>query len=83
MYRPDPKAAVFNTVDVPSVDEFIQKITGAGCTVVMPKTAVPGIGYLAYFADTEGNVFGICRTIHRAGSSRPHVKTDVPPEGKT
>ena len=25
----------------------------------MPKTAVPGVGYLAYFADSEGNVPGI------------------------
>jgi hypothetical protein len=48
-----------NTIDVPSVDEFTTKILEAGGSVVMPKRPVPGIGYLAYCEDTEGNVFGI------------------------
>ena len=48
-----------NTVEVVSVDEFMKKITEAGGRVVMPKGAVPGQGYVAYVADTEGNVFGI------------------------
>jgi predicted enzyme related to lactoylglutathione lyase len=52
-------AATTNTVDVPSVDDFLKKIKEAGGKVVMPKTAVPGVGYMAYCADTEGNVFGI------------------------
>ncbi len=48
-----------NTIDVPSVDYYLKKITEAGGKVVMPKTAVPSVGYMAYCADTEGNVFGI------------------------
>lgn len=48
-----------NTVDVPSVDDFTGKIVEAGGKVVQPKTAIPGVGYMAYCADTEGNVFGI------------------------
>lgn len=48
-----------NTIDVPSADEFIRKITAAGGTIVLPKMAVPGVGWLAYFKDTEGNVSGI------------------------
>ena len=52
-------AVTINTVDVPSVDNFLKKITEAGGKVVLKKTAVPGVGYLAYCADTEGNVFGI------------------------
>ena len=48
-----------NTVGVSSVDEFLKKIVAAGGTVVMPKGAVPSQGYLAYCADTEGNVFGV------------------------
>src|SRR4030067_2909422 len=47
-----------NTVDVPSVDEFLKKIKEAGGKVVMPKGAVPGQGYVAYVADTGGNVVG-------------------------
>ena len=48
-----------NTIGVPSVDEFVKKITAAGGKVVMPKGVVPSQGYLAYCADTEGNVFGV------------------------
>ncbi len=47
------------TIDVPSVDDFTKKIEQAGGKVVKPKDAIPGVGYFAYCADTEGNVFGI------------------------
>ncbi len=49
----------YNIIDVPSVDEFIEKIVEAGGKVVMPKQAVPGVGYSAYCADTDGHVFGL------------------------
>jgi predicted enzyme related to lactoylglutathione lyase len=48
-----------NTVSVPSVDEFVKKVTSAGGKVLTPKTVVPGQGYMAYVADTEGNRFGL------------------------
>ena len=48
-----------NSIDVSSVDEFSKKIVEAGGKVLTPKTAIPGVGYFAYCADTEGNVFGI------------------------
>lgn len=50
---------VVNTIDVPSVDDFTGKIVAAGGKVVMPKMPVPGIGYMAYCEDPEGNAFGI------------------------
>jgi predicted enzyme related to lactoylglutathione lyase len=53
---PQPCTAV---IDVPSVDEYASRITKNGGRIVMPKMAVPGVGYLAYFADTEGTVIGI------------------------
>jgi predicted enzyme related to lactoylglutathione lyase len=53
------KGSTWNTIDVPSVDEFLEKILKAGGKIVQKKTAVPGVGYMAYCADTEGNVFGI------------------------
>lgn len=31
----------------------------SGGETVMPKWATPGIEYLAYLKDTEGNIFGI------------------------
>jgi len=47
------------TIDVPDVDEYLEKIRQHGGTVVSPKMTLPGIGYLAYFKDPQGNVFGI------------------------
>lgn len=52
-------AATINTVNVPSVDKYVQKIIDAGGKMLTPKRAVPGIGYMAYCVDTEGIVFGI------------------------
>ncbi|HEY6188857.1 MAG TPA: VOC family protein [Pyrinomonadaceae bacterium] len=48
-----------NTIDVPSVDEFVAKITEHGGKEVVPRTTIPGVGDLVYCQDTEGNVFGI------------------------
>lgn len=59
MRRQQPGAATVNTVDVPSVDEFANRITSKGGAVVAPKMPIPGVGYLAYCQDTEGNTFGI------------------------
>lgn len=59
MKRMNPQASTYNTVDVPSVDEFTKRIVESGGKVVVPRMAVPGVGYMAYCADTEGNVFGI------------------------
>jgi len=53
------KATTINTIDVPSVDEFIKKIEKARGKPVSEKTVIPGVGYFAYCKDTEGNIFGI------------------------
>ena len=50
---------VTNTIDVDSVDEFAKKIQSKGGKVIMPKTAIPQVGYFAQCMDTEGNTFGI------------------------
>jgi hypothetical protein len=48
-----------NTIGVPSVDEFVGRVTRHGGKVVMPKMAIPGVGYQAYCQDPGGNLFGI------------------------
>ena len=53
---------VINTIDVPDVDEFIRKIEGGGGRILQPKTTIPGVGYFAYFQDTEGNKLGIMQS---------------------
>ena len=40
----------------PAMDGVLEKIAAAGCTIVMPKTPIGSdFGYMAVFADTEGN----------------------------
>jgi len=41
------------TISVSSVDEYLEKITGAGGGINIPKMPVKGIGWLAYCVDTE------------------------------
>jgi len=55
------KSPSVNTIDVPDVDEFLTKIENAGGIVVTPKMTLPGVGYLAYFKDPQGNFFGIMK----------------------
>lgn len=57
--NPLPPTSAVNTIDVPSVDDYCRSVWEHGGKVVIPKGAVPGIGYIAYCEDTEGNVFGI------------------------
>ena len=54
-----PMTGAVNTLDVPSIDEFLAKVAQTGGTVVVPKRAIPGVGYQAYCKDPEGNLFGI------------------------
>jgi predicted enzyme related to lactoylglutathione lyase len=57
--RKDPHECPINTVGVPSVDEYLDKITAAGGQILMPKMAIPGVGWYAACKDTEGNVFSL------------------------
>ncbi len=55
----DPRQPVANTVKVENVDETIRTVEENGGKCCVPKMAVPGIGWLAYFNDPEGNVTGV------------------------
>jgi predicted enzyme related to lactoylglutathione lyase len=55
----DAMPKTVNTVEVASIEEFIEKIKRNGGKVAVPKMAIPGVGYQAYCLDTEGNLFGI------------------------
>lgn len=55
--REDPADRTINTIDVPSVDDFAAKVTGAGGKVLVPKRAIPGVGWIVLCLDTEGNKF--------------------------
>ena len=63
---PSPTAYVC-TVDVPSIEEYMTKVTEKGGTVTTPKMPIPGSGWFAYCVDTEGNQFGIMQSDASAG----------------
>lgn len=47
------------TVQVESVDEILAKNAELGGSVALPKMPIPGIGWLAYIKDLDGNILGI------------------------
>lgn len=47
------------TINVPSVDEYIEKAKVAGGNVIKSKELIEGMGYFAYISDTEGNLLGL------------------------
>jgi uncharacterized protein len=55
----DQGAVTTNTIGVSSVDEYSQKVQAAGGKVLMPKMPIPGMGWFAVCADSEGNPFAI------------------------
>jgi len=44
------------TISVENVDDIVQKIQNSGGQILMPKTAIPYVGWIAKFLDTEGNL---------------------------
>ena len=67
--KPGPIGAnIVNTLDVPSVDDSMAKVTENGGKIIEQKMAVPGVGWLAYCQDTEGNAFGIMQMDKNAKS---------------
>jgi uncharacterized protein len=57
--REGQSPGTLNTIAVPSLDYTIAKIEEQGCSICVPKMAIPGVGWLAYAQDPAKNVFGI------------------------
>jgi len=47
------------TVDVDDIDASVERGKAAGGSMALPKLPVPGIGWLAYLKDPDGNIFGM------------------------
>lgn len=54
------------TVEVEALDASVGQLQSLGGTVALPKMAVPGVGWLAYAEDPEGNIFGLLQADPRA-----------------
>jgi uncharacterized protein len=50
---------IVNYIGVISIDEYLSKVQELGGKVLMPKSEVPGWGFLAICMDTENNTFGL------------------------
>ena len=46
------------TMDVASCEDTLAAVVKHGGTIAVPMMAIPGVGWLAYGKDTEGNIFG-------------------------
>lgn len=47
------------TVGVEDCDAMVAKALSLGGTVAMPKGPIPGMGWLAYIKDLDGNILGL------------------------
>ena len=59
MKSPDGATRTVNSIEVSSVDEYLEGVRSNGGTVVVPKMSMPGMGYLAYCVDPDGLLFGV------------------------
>jgi hypothetical protein len=66
MKKQSPQQGNCNFVSVPSVVDFAEKVKKLGGQVVVPKTAVPKMGYFIITLDPEGNPIGLWETDEKA-----------------
>ena len=60
MKRKDPKQPFMNYISVESIERKSAVIKANGGTMIMPKTEIgKGMGWIAAFKDTEGNIIGL------------------------
>jgi uncharacterized protein len=58
--------AIRNYVGVDSIDDSVRKAVELGGRVIAEKDEIPGIGWWAVIADTEGNELGLFQPMPRA-----------------
>jgi len=54
------------SMEVRDIDDITGRILEAGGQVALPKFAVPGVCWQAYFIDLDGNTFGVFQPDPRA-----------------
>jgi predicted enzyme related to lactoylglutathione lyase len=71
MQRKMPGQPFMNYVAVDSIDAYCKKVEKAGGVIVLPKVEIgQGMGWIAAFKDTEGNLMGF----HQAPAKPPAKK---------
>lgn len=59
MKRQAPEQGPVNYVGVESVDVYRERAEQLGARVILPKQAVPGVGYFSIILDPQGNPLGM------------------------
>jgi predicted enzyme related to lactoylglutathione lyase len=54
------------TVDVADLDGDLAKAMASGGSMAVPKMPIPGVGWLAYIKDPDGNILGMMQADQRA-----------------
>lgn len=57
-----PVNAYVCTVNVANLDASMSTLLKVGGKVALAKMPIPGVGWLAYGVDTEGNIFGMMQS---------------------
>jgi predicted enzyme related to lactoylglutathione lyase len=60
--RDESRSGPVITIDVDDIDLALERIGTLGGTTVLPKQEVVGMGFTAYFTDSEGNLMGLWQT---------------------
>ena len=56
---PSPMTGFVCTMEVRDLDTFEHAVVNAGGAIVVARHGIPGVGWLTYARDTEGNIFGL------------------------
>lgn len=76
MPRMFPGQAPVNYIAVENLDESVAKAERLGAKVVVRRQPVPGMGWFAQLADTEGNIIAIWQTDMAAGTAGAADRAD-------
>jgi len=78
MLRKNPGQPFMNYISVRSIDDSIKKVQQAGGSICMPKTEIgQGMGWIAAFQDTEGNLMGFHQSPPQT-KAKPAAKRQAP-----
>lgn len=61
-----PVNAFVVTVDVADLDADLAKALSSGGSLAVPKMPIPGVGWLAYIKDPDGNILGMMQSDAKA-----------------
>jgi hypothetical protein len=73
-----PVNAFLCTISVENVDAQMAKLLAADAIEALPKFAIPGVGWMAYFIDPFGNITGLMQDDPTAAGSGPQMAEAAP-----